>query len=226
MNCIRVYNVVCSNNDCNINIAHLWVHFITCLELFIRNICFGKKNVHMTRHTTGNRVNCKVYFGTICFQLIAEFLYSVLSLSNSHTISRNNYNVLCSFKNNISIFYRNCLWFLCRTVATCLLLCTKALEKKVRELAVHSLTHDEGKDKAGSSNETAGNYKYCIVDCKSGEGSSKTRQSVQEGNDYRHIATTNWNYHCKSKDKEGSSRSYNADELDISKTKRIVFCKE
>ena len=90
--CSRIYNVVRTYNNYCIGFGKLGIDIIHFIELFIGNIRFAEKHVHVSRHSACYRVNSKFYFCTLCFKLIAELLYKVLSLSKCHSVTGNDYN--------------------------------------------------------------------------------------------------------------------------------------
>ena len=144
----RVNYVIGTYNYGYICHRHLWVHFIRCLKLLIRDVSLCKKNIHVSRHSSCNRVDGKVYFRAIILKLFCKFLNCMLSLRNRHTVTRYKYYILSCFKYHISIFCRNSLCF--STVSTCTFTCStaKAAKEKAVEASIHCLTHDKSKDES------------------------------------------------------------------------------
>ena len=127
----------------------------------------------MTGHTACNGVNGEVDFAAVVFEHVAEFLNSMLSLGNSHTVTRNDNDALCSLEDKECILYGQCLGLLVLAGSgRCLLL--DCLEEEGCKALVHCLAHDERKDDAGSTYETAGYDKYRVADREACESSSET----------------------------------------------------
>ena len=48
---------------------------------------FSEQNIHVPRHTTGNRVNAKTYIDTLGTQELSDFVDRMLGLCNGHSVS-------------------------------------------------------------------------------------------------------------------------------------------
>ena len=197
----RVNNVICTDNYGYICHRHLWIHFIRCLKLLIRNISLCKKYVHMSRHSSRNRVDSEVYFSTVIFKLLRKLLNGMLSLSNRHTVTWYKYYILSSFKNHIGIFCRNSLCLSSVTLRAASASAAKASEEKTVEASVHCLTHYKSKNKSRCTHKTAGYYKHRIIYCKTGKCCCKSRKGIQERNNNRHISTADAHYQSNTCDK-------------------------
>ena len=116
-------------------------------ELLVRNVSLSEENVHVTGHTACNGVNGEVDFASVVHENVRELLNGVLSLSDSHSVTGDDDNVLCSLKDEISILDGHGLGFLV-LASCCSGLLFRRLEKESSESLVHSFAHDECEDDA------------------------------------------------------------------------------
>ena len=195
----RVKNVISTDNDSSISIFEFAVDVFHFVEVFVLNVSLAEKNVHVSRHTACNGVNCVSYLSAACGKLICKFFYKVLSLSNSHTVAGDDNYVLSTLK----LSRRICLLDNRR------LLRSRSFDffgsgcgsrsgsrgglaqKDRAKTAVHSLAHDLSKEQAGCANDTA----YCneqeVVDCKTCNCACHTAEAVKERDGDRHICAAN-----------------------------------
>ena len=79
--------VVSPDYDSGIYLGKVVVDSLHLKEIVVGNIRLGKEYVHMTRHTTGHRMDGKANLCAPLAESIGKLLYLVLSLSQCHTIA-------------------------------------------------------------------------------------------------------------------------------------------
>ena len=83
-----VYNIICTNNQNEISVWEIFINFLHFQHDIIWNSYLSKKYIHLTWHTTSDRVDGKSYTDTVLFESLGHFSDCILSLSHCHTISR------------------------------------------------------------------------------------------------------------------------------------------
>ena len=95
LSCSRVKNVVSANYDSGVSLLEVVVNVVHFKQIFVFDVSLAKQNVHVTRHTTCNRVNGVSNFSTVSGKFVSELFDKMLSLSNSHTVTGYDNYVFC-----------------------------------------------------------------------------------------------------------------------------------
>ena len=184
----RVKNVVCANNDSSVNVFEISVDIVHFVKVFVLYVSFAKKNVHMTRHTACNGVNCVSNLSAVSNELVSKFLDKVLSLSDSHTVTRNDNYVLGVIEHSCVVdFFLNCGSFYLSGLSRGSCLCGSSgggssglTEQDRAKTAVHSLAHNLSQEQSACAYDTANCNEQEVVDCKTCNCASYTAKAVKE----------------------------------------------
>ena len=93
--CRRIQYVVSTYHYNQIGLSKIVVHCIHFEQIFVRNVHFSQQYVHMSRHSSRNRMNCEAYFRSVGGKRIEQLLHLLLSLRQSHTIARHDNYPFC-----------------------------------------------------------------------------------------------------------------------------------
>ena len=183
--CCRIYNVICTYDNRCITFFEFVIYRIHFIKLIIWNINLAKKNVHMSGHSSCNRMDCILNLCSVCFKLICKGLYNTLRLTKCHTIT-GNYHNLFSISEYITYIY---LFFLCRFfffVFNNSFFCFDSnffhfsANKNTYKASVHCSAHNLSKKKTRSSYYTTYCNKKNITYCYTGNTACNTTQRVEQ----------------------------------------------
>ena len=165
------------------------LHFF---QLVVWYISFGKQYVHVTRHTTGNRVDGKIDFYPFGFQCFFKFVAGVLGLGYGKTITGYNHHALCIRTHDGGICDADfpdgeTLHGFAAGAAG-----TECAADHIPETAVHRFTHQDSEDGSGTTYEDTPGEHDLVVIHKSTERGSNTGKGVEQRDNYWHVSTTDW----------------------------------
>jgi hypothetical protein len=100
-----VDDIISTNDQHHVHFREVVIDFLHLLDDVVRNANFGQKNVHLTRHTTGNGVDGEPHVDFVFDEMLGEFSDRVLSLCDSHSVARNNHHLLTIDKKLCHLFW-------------------------------------------------------------------------------------------------------------------------
>src|SRR5712691_3352286 len=86
--CGRVRHVVRTDNQGNVCFWEVRVDLFHRVQLVVGYVCLGEQDVHVARHAAGDRVNGVFHIYAASGQQLCQFTDAVLSLCDSHPITR------------------------------------------------------------------------------------------------------------------------------------------
>ena len=114
------------------------------------------------------------------FQQIRELANGVLSLRRSHSVSRNEDNLLCIGQLRGDVFQRDLAHSSSRCSCLGLHDGSERTKEHVVHLTIHRSTHQDGKNESGKSIERSGDNQHVIAKHESRGGCSKSGVGIEQ----------------------------------------------
>src|SRR6185295_9219735 len=68
----RIHHVVGANDEGDVALGHFGIDLVHLDQIGVRNVGFGKKDIHVARHSSGDRVDGELYRDPPFLQLVVE----------------------------------------------------------------------------------------------------------------------------------------------------------
>merc|ERR1719329_56062 len=189
----NVGDVVGTDNEACVNLAHVVIHLVQFEDPIVRNTSLCEQDVHLSGHAAGHWVNAKAHIDIVLLAGASDAGNLGLSPGHSHTIAWDDHDFLGVRDKLCDLIWLDLLVF-----SWCLLVSTEldgsclvhTSEDDIEDVTVHGHAHDVCKDSSTEADQRTDNGQQRTLEHETFGDKSPTGVRVEHGNAHRHVTTS------------------------------------
>src|SRR5690606_22718425 len=183
----RVDHVVGAQNDGDISLREVFVDVFQVVDDVVGHTGFGQQHVHVTRHTSGNRVDGEGHVHALLLQQLHELVQLVLRLGYRQTVARNDDHLAGVVHGNCSVGCVSCFHGALDFAVFAAVIAAELAEDHIADRTVHGLGHHQRQQGTARADHGTGNGHRRVLQHEAFEGNGQTGEGVVQGDHHRHV---------------------------------------